>query len=79
MSTSSIIQVSLRMKVKDRLRALAKSKNCSEADLAAEAIAAYLDHQAWIASEIEQGVKEADAGDFATPEEAEAVFDRWTT
>ena len=79
MSTPSTIQISLGTKIKDRLQALAKSKNCSEADVAAEAIAAYLDHQAWIASEIEQGVKEAEAGDFATPEDAEAVFDKWTS
>ena len=79
MSTSSTIKVPLGTEVKERLHALAESKNCSEADLAAEAIVAYLEHQAWIASEIEQGVREADAGDFATPEEAKAVFDKWTS
>lgn len=79
MPMPSTIEVPLSTKVKQRLHALAESAKRSEADLAAEAIAAYPDHAASIASEIEQGVKEADAGDFATSEEVEAVLDKWTS
>ena len=38
-----------------------------------EAVDSYLGFYQWQLDELEQAVKEADAGDFATPEEMEAV------
>jgi predicted transcriptional regulator len=32
----------------------------------------------WQTAEIEKGVKEADAGDFASDEEMEALFAKWS-
>jgi predicted transcriptional regulator len=43
-----------------------------------EAITLYLDLYQWQVEEIRQGVAEADAGDFATDEDVEAVFARLT-
>ena len=41
-----------------------------------EAINAYLEMHQWQLQEIQYGIAEADAGDFATSEEVEAVFAR---
>jgi predicted transcriptional regulator len=32
----------------------------------------------WQISEIQEGLREADTGDFATDEEVSAVFSKWT-
>ena len=46
--------------------------------LVADAIRAYIELHEWQISEIEAGIREADAGEFASQAEVEAVFARWT-
>ncbi|MBV9387095.1 MAG: hypothetical protein JOZ78_11775 [Chroococcidiopsidaceae cyanobacterium CP_BM_ER_R8_30] len=43
-----------------------------------EAINLYLEMHQWQIQEIQRGLEEADAGDFATDEEVQAVFARLT-
>ncbi len=43
-----------------------------------EAVDIYLDLYQWQVAEIEAGIKEADAGDFATDEEVNTVFAKLT-
>ncbi|MEQ8963337.1 MAG: CopG family transcriptional regulator [Coleofasciculus sp. C2-GNP5-27] len=43
-----------------------------------QAINAYLEMHQWQLKEIQQGIAEADAGDFASEEEVTAVFTRLT-
>jgi len=43
-----------------------------------EAISLYLEMHQWQIQEIQKGIEEADAGDFATDEEVQAVFARLT-
>ena len=43
-----------------------------------EAIASYLDIYQWLLDEINKGVAEAEAGDFASDEEVQAVFVKLT-
>lgn len=43
-----------------------------------EAINLYLEMHQWQIQEIQRGIEEADAGDFATDEEVQAVFARLT-
>ena len=43
-----------------------------------EAISIYLEMHQWQVEEIQRGVSEADAGDFATEDEVNAVFARLT-
>lgn len=43
-----------------------------------EAISLYLTLHQWQLAEIRQGIAEAEAEDFATPQEVQAVFDRLT-
>ena len=43
-----------------------------------EAIAAYLEMNQWLIEEIKKGIAEAQAGDFASDEEVQAVFAKLT-
>lgn len=42
-----------------------------------EALSAYLDLQAWQVEHIEEGMRQADAGEFASEAEVRAAFARW--
>ena len=74
---STTITVRLDAKIKRRLEALARSTRRSKSFLAAEAISAYVEANAWQAAETEKALKEADAGDFASDAEVDAVFRKW--
>lgn len=69
--------VELPVQLKNRLEELAKSTDSSSADLALDAISSYVDLQEWQIRRIENGLREADAGEFATDEEVAAVFSKW--
>jgi RHH-type rel operon transcriptional repressor/antitoxin RelB len=64
-------------KTKTRLEKLAKAMERTKSYLAAEAIRTYVELNEWQIAEIKTALKEADAGDFATPEEVESVFNKW--
>jgi len=72
------ITVEVPLEVKQRLEGLARVTDQSEARLATEAISSYVDLQEWQVRQIEEGLREADAGDFASDEKVAAVFARWT-
>ncbi|HEY9420416.1 MAG TPA: hypothetical protein VIW92_03295 [Thermoanaerobaculia bacterium] len=63
--------------VKDRLEELAKTSDLSASRLAAEAISSFVEIQEWQIREIEKGLREAEAGDFASDQEVAAVFAKW--
>jgi predicted transcriptional regulator len=73
------ITVSARLDSKTikKLDRLAKATARSKSFLAAEAIRAYVEEQAWQIEAIEEGVRQADAGDFAGMEEIKEAFARW--
>ncbi|AFZ08353.1 hypothetical protein Osc7112_4019 [Oscillatoria nigro-viridis PCC 7112] len=63
---------------KEALKAIA---NVTDRDLTYvlnEAIASYLDIYQWLLDEINKGVAEAEAGDFASDDEVKAVFVKLT-
>lgn len=64
--------------VKARLEELSRTTSRSESWLAADAISAYVDMQEWQIAEIQKGIKEADAGEFASDAEVKEVFAKWT-
>jgi RHH-type rel operon transcriptional repressor/antitoxin RelB len=70
--------VEVPLEVKQRLESLARATDQSEARLATEAISSYVELQEWQIRQIEEGLREADACDFASDEEVAAVFARWT-
>lgn len=76
-ATTTRMTVELPVQLKSRLEELAKAAEFSSAELAVDAISSYVDLQEWQIRQIEAGVREADAGDFASDEEVAAVFTRW--
>lgn len=62
----------------DTLARLAQATGRSKNFLAAQALDEYLAREAWQIGEIQQAIVEADAGEFASGAEVEAVLLKWT-
>jgi predicted transcriptional regulator len=77
MKDTALLQVPLGAELERRLEALARRTRRSKAVLAAEAIAAYVELDAWQVAEIEAALEEADDGDFASDQEVEITFRKW--
>lgn len=75
---TTTMTVRVPVEVGERLERLAEATSRTRSWLAADAITRYLDHEEWQILEIEAGVREADAGDFATADEVSRFFERWT-
>jgi predicted transcriptional regulator len=74
---STTITVRLEDDVKLRLDRLAKSTQRTKSFLAAEAIREFLESNEWQIAEIRAALKEADAGDFASDEDVDALAKKW--
>ena len=59
--------------MKEQLDKLADATHRSKSYLAGEAIRQYLELEAWQIGEIQQALREADANDFASNDEVDAV------
>lgn len=68
------LSVRLDAKSKRRLDKLAAATTRSKSLVAADAIRAYLDLYEWQVDEIKAGLREADAGDFASHAEVKAAL-----
>lgn len=75
MSTTMTIQ--LETELEQRLARLSASMHRSETDLATDAIKSYIELNEWQCSEIRQGIKEANASDFASDREVKALLNKW--
>ena len=75
---STTMTVRLDDDVKERLDRLAASTQRSKSFLAAEAIREFVETNEWQISEIRAALAEADAGDFATPDELAALARKWS-
>ncbi|KVW99701.1 CopG family ribbon-helix-helix protein [Thiobacillus denitrificans] len=64
---TAILTLRVPEETKAKLDKLAQATHRSKSYLAEEAIARYLDLEAWQVGEIEQAIQEADRGDFASP------------
>ena len=62
MSTSARVTVQLSPELNDRLAALARDRKRSKSDLASEAIAAFVDVDAWQVAHIRESLDEARSG-----------------
>lgn len=74
---SEVMTIRVDRKTKTRLEKLAKAMERTKSYVAAEAIRSYLDLNEWQIAEIKAALKEADAGDFATEDQVEAVVRKW--
>ncbi|KMN82417.1 CopG family ribbon-helix-helix protein [Chromobacterium alkanivorans] len=70
----SVMSVRVADELAQQLEALAHATGRSKSFLVAEAIGDYLEREAWQVQAIEEGLKEADAGDFASSDEVGAFF-----
>ena len=76
---TSVVTVRLDSKLKAKLEALARSTRRSKSFLAAEAIATYVDLNAWQIAEIEAGIAELDGGQILSEEQAAERYNRLLT
>jgi len=74
---SEVMTIRVDRKTKTRLEKLAKTMERSKSFVAAEAIRVYVELNEWQIEGIKTALKEADAGDFATEDEVEAVMKKW--
>lgn len=63
--------------VKEQLDKLADATHRSKSFLAGEAIRQYLELETWQIDEIQKAIKEANANDFASSDEVEAVVRKY--
>jgi RHH-type rel operon transcriptional repressor/antitoxin RelB len=73
---TTAFSIELPVDVKERLDRLAETTGRTATNLATEAIRSFVELQEWQVQEIKSGLREADAGEFATDEEVAAVFAR---
>ena len=59
------------------LDALAEARKKDRSSLVNEAVEQFLAREAWQIAQIEEGLRQADAGEFATPQEVERAFARF--
>ena len=76
---SDVMTIRVDGETKQRLEKLSKATTRTKSFLAAEAIRFYLDENEWQISEIKAGLREADARDFASEAEVEAILSKWRT
>lgn len=81
MSQSETVTVRLPVEVKQKLEALSASTNRSKSWLAAQAISAYVEEQAWQIQQIEDAIEIADSDQavWVDGEAVEAWLNSWGT
>lgn len=72
-----MLTLRLDEELKEKLEKLAQSTRRSKSFLAAEAIREYVALNEWQISEIKEGIKEADRGEFASDREVRKVLNKW--
>lgn len=77
MAESTTMTIRLPPALKARLDQLAEATQRSRSFLATEAVREFVELNEWQVCELQQAVREADAGDFATPEEVGSVLSKW--
>ena len=60
-----------------KLDNLAKAVDRSRSWLVADAVRRYVEEESWQVAAVEEGVRQADAGNFAAEDEVKAAFARW--
>lgn len=71
------INVRLPEALYKQLEDLSKATARTKSFLAIDALTNYVQRESWQVSDIRQGLDEADAGDFASSKEVEAVFAKY--
>ncbi len=77
MSQSTTMTIRLEPDLKSRLDKLASATHRSKSFLACEALREFIELNEWQIQQLKSAIKEADAGDFASDQEVDAVFNKW--
>ena len=75
---STTMTIRLEPELKTRLDKLSKTTHLSKSFLAAEAVREFIELNEWQIQELKAAIKEADANDFASDQEVDAVFNKWS-
>ena len=75
---TTTMTIRLNTALKQQLDRLAKVTNRSKSFLAAEALRDFIEVNEWQIREISDAIKEADDGDFASDEEVNKVYSKWS-
>jgi len=75
--SASTVTTRLDPETNAKLEQLAKATVRSKSFLVAEAIRVFLQEHSWQIRAIEQGIQEADAGNFASDADVQAAFSIW--
>jgi RHH-type transcriptional regulator, rel operon repressor / antitoxin RelB len=75
--TTKTINVRLPESLYNQIEALAKATARTKSFLAIDALTSYVQRESWQIRDIHEGLKEADAGEFASDEQVKAVFDKY--
>jgi predicted transcriptional regulator len=63
--------------VMDRLGELATATGRTKSFLAGQAVMEFLERESWQVAQITQALREADAGDFVSDQDVEAMREKW--
>jgi predicted transcriptional regulator len=74
---TSILTLRIPQEIKEQLGKLSEATHRSQSFLGGEAIRRYVELETWQIVEIQQAMQEADAEDFATDEEVDAVVKKY--
>lgn len=77
MSATTTLTLQMPLSISEKLERLAQATSRSPDSVAVDALSAYLELQEWQVREIQEGLDEAEAGEFASDEEVTRVFERW--
>jgi predicted transcriptional regulator len=75
---TSSVSIRIRPELNEQIEALAKAMDRPKSWVCERALEDFVSLQKWQISEIQEGLADADAGDFATEEEVEAAFAKWS-
>jgi len=75
--SSATLTLRVPVEIRDQLDNLAAATHRTKSYLAGEAIRQYLALETWQIGELQQALKEADAGDFASDAEVNAVMSKY--
>ncbi len=74
---SQLVTTTIDSETYKNLRMLAANSASTESELAAEAIRVYIEDQSWQVEAIKEGIRQADAGKFASEDRVKSIFVKW--
>ena len=75
--TAKTINVRLPEALYSQIEELAKATARTKSFLTIDALTQYVERESWQIRDIHEGLKEADAGEFATDDQVKAVFAKY--